>query len=312
MPQQQTLKNPIGCTGVGLHSGVKVNMTLRPAAPGTGVVFRRTDVDGDAGLIAARWDHVVDTTLCTTIGNDAGVRVATIEHLMAALAGCNVDNVMVDLDGPEVPVMDGSAAPFVFLVECAGTIVQAAARRSIRVARPVDVVDGPARVTLQPSIGFSVAVEIDFDSPAITQHEGFFDLHNGGFRREICRARTFGFERDVERLWSAGFARGGSLDNAVVIGNDDEVMNEGGLRYGDEFVRHKVLDTVGDLYLAGAPLLAHFDGRRPGHSTNNRLLRALFADPANWEWSDAAPVPTSPGQFGWPIQAEPVRAAAGS
>jgi len=297
LPQQHTLKNPIGCTGVGLHSGVKVQMTLRPAAPNTGIVFRRTDIAGDAGIIPARWDTVTDTTLCTTVGNDAGAKVATIEHLLAGLAGCGVDNVIVELDGPEVPVMDGSAAPFVFLIDCAGTIAQTAARRFVRVLRPVSLEDGLSEVSVQPSNGFSVAVEIDFDSTAISQHSGFFDLHNGGFRREICRARTFGFERDVERLWSLGFARGGSLDNAVVIGNDDEILNEGGLRYGDEFVRHKVLDTVGDLYLAGAPLLAHFHGVRPGHAMNNRLLRELFADPANWDWSDQAPVATSPLSF---------------
>jgi UDP-3-O-[3-hydroxymyristoyl] N-acetylglucosamine deacetylase len=305
------LKSSIGCTGVGLHSGVKVEMTLRPAAPNTGIVFHRTDVGGDAGVIPARWDTVTDTTLCTTVGNDAGVKVATIEHLLAGLAGSGIDNVIIELDGPEVPVMDGSAAPFVFLVDCAGTMPQAAVRRSVRVLRPVVLEDGPARVSLEPSAGFSVGVEIDFDSAAISQHSGFFDLHNGGFRREICRARTFGFERDVERLWSLGFARGGSLDNAVVIGNDDEILNEGGLRYGDEFVRHKVLDTVGDLYLAGAPLLAHFSGVRPGHALNNQLLRRLFADETNWAWADQAPVPTTAMQVGWNRET-PLRAAVGS
>ena len=252
--QQHTLKNPIGCTGIGLHSGAKVNMTLRPAAANTGIVFRRIDLSDAA--IPARWDAVTDTTLCTTVGNDDGVKVATIEHLMAALAGCGIDNVIVELDGPEVPIMDGSSAPFVFLIDCAGRCEQNARRRSIRVLKTVEVVEQDRVAVLHPSEGFSVAFEIDFDSAAISATSGFFDLHNGGFRRDICRARTFGFERDVDRLIELGFARGGSLDNAVVVGRDDEILNEGGLRYGDEFVRHKVLDTVGDLYLAGAPLLA--------------------------------------------------------
>lgn len=282
--EQHTLKNAIGCTGIGLHSGAKVNMTLHPAEPDTGIVFRRVDLDGTDGQVLARWDMVTDTTLCTTVGNAAGVKVATIEHLVAALAGCGIDNVVIELDGPEVPIMDGSSAPFVFLIDCAGRVEQNAPRRAIRVLKPVEVVNSGRSAVLLPSDGFSVSFEIDFDSSAISATTGFFDLHNGGFRRDICRARTFGFERDVDRLVELGFARGGSLDNAVVIGRDDEILNEGGLRYGDEFVRHKVLDTVGDLYLAGAPLLAHFEGQRSGHQLNNLLLRELFADPSSWEY----------------------------
>ena len=290
--QQHTLKNSIGCTGIGLHSGVKVNMTLHPAACDTGIVFHRTDLPADGG-VAARWDRVTDTTLCTTIGDGAGIKVATIEHLMAALAGCGIDNVVVELDGPEVPIMDGSSAPFVFLLDCAGRADQEAPRRAIRVLKPVSIVEPDRSATLLPSDGFSVAFEIDFDSAAISDTWGFYDLHNGGFRRNICRARTFGFERDVDRLVELGFARGGSLDNAVVVGRDDEILNEGGLRYGDEFVRHKILDTVGDLYLAGAPLLAHFEGYRSGHQLNNKLLQALFADPSAWEYCYDAAQPVS-------------------
>lgn len=289
---QQTLKSAINCTGVGLHTGQRINMTLEPAAPGSGIRFVRTDAD-DA-LIPAAWDRVADTRLCTLLANDEGVSVGTVEHLMAALAGCAIDNVLIRLDGPEVPVMDGSSAPFVFLIECAGVAPQAAPRRSIRVCRTVEVEDGDKRMTISPSPGFSVAFEIDFDSRAIGRQTGWYDLHNGGFKKEICRARTFGFERDVENLRAAGLARGGSLENVVVIGSDDAIMNSDGLRFDDEFLRHKVLDTVGDLYLAGAPLLAHVDGVRAGHAMNNKLLHALFADEANWAWSDAVPVPTRP------------------
>lgn len=294
--QQHTLKNAINCSGVGLHSGAKVTMCLRPAAIGSGIVFHRTDINAaistantdDAavvdGDIPARWDAVSDTVMSTTIQNDAGIKVATVEHLMAALAGCGVDNVRVELDGPEVPVMDGSSAPFVFLIECAGLAPQQARRRAIRVLRRVEIDDGHRRAALLPSDGFTVSLEIEFDSPAIARQSGFFDLHNGGFKRDICRARTFGFEHDVSRLKDLGLGQGGSLDNVVVVGRDDEIMNDGGLRYGDEFVRHKVLDCVGDFYLAGAPLLAHFAGQRTGHASNNALLRKLFADPANWEY----------------------------
>lgn len=310
--QQHTLKNAINCSGVGLHSGAKVTMSLRPAAVDTGIVFHRTDMVSAAAVasiksslasaqmptqmtdadIPARWDTVSDTIMSTTIQNAARTKVATIEHLMAALAGCGIDNVRVELDGPEVPVMDGSSAPFVFLIECAGLASQQARRRAIRVLRRVDIDDGQRRAALLPSDGFSVALEIDFDSPAIAHQSGFFDLHNGGFKLDICRARTFGFENDVSRLREIGLGQGGSLDNVVVVSHDDEIMNDGGLRYGDEFVRHKVLDCFGDFYLAGGPLLAHFAGQRTGHASNNELLRKLFSDPANWEYSYDQAKPT--------------------
>jgi len=212
---------------------------------------------------------------------------------MAALAGCGIDNVVVELAGPEVPIMDGSSAPFVFLIECAGLEMQQAPRRSVRVLRRVEIDEGDRRAVLLPSDGFSVSLEIEFDSAAIVEKSGFFDLHNGGFKRDICRARTFGFEREVSRLMDLGLAQGGSLDNAVVVGRDDEIMNEGGLRYCDEFVRHKVLDCVGDFYLVGGPMLTHFAGQRTGHASNNRLLRKLFSDPANWEYSHEVPQPST-------------------
>ena len=327
--QQHTLKNAINCSGVGLHSGAKVTMCLRPAAIGSGIVFHRTDintaistsnmdaantvnvtaVDAD---IPARWDTVSDTVMSTTIQNDAGIKVATVEHLMAALAGCGVDNVRVELDGPEVPVMDGSSAPFVFLIECAGLAWQQDRRRAIRVLRRVDIDDGYRRAALLPSDGFTVSLEIQFDSPAIARQSGFFDLHNGGFKRDICRARTFGFEHDVSRLKDLGLGQGGSLDNVVVVGRDDEIMNDGGLRYGDEFVRHKVLDCVGDFYLAGGPLLAHFAGQRTGHASNNALLRKLFADPANWEYchDQAKPSDGLPDVWDELLRATPISAVA--
>ena len=323
--QQHTLKNAINCSGVGLHSGIKVAMCLRPAPANTGIVFHRTDIAGTAASVAldsganaasnaasnaarnsaadilARWDNVSDTVMSTTVQNDAGVKVGTIEHLMAALAGCGIDNARVELDGPEVPIMDGSSAPFVFLIECAGVAPQQARRRWVRVLRRVEIEDGERRAALLPSDGFSVALEIDFDSPAIVERSGFFDLHNGGFKRDICRARTFGFEHEVSRLIDLGLGQGGSLDNVVVVGRDDEIMNEGGLRYGDEFVRHKVLDCVGDFYLAGGPMLAHFGGQRTGHGSNNQLLRKLFSDPSNWEYSYERAKPSHDPIEAWPL-----------
>ncbi len=287
---QRTLKSAINCTGIGLHGGLKVNMTLRPAAIDSGIRFHRVDVRDRDNVIPALHDRVTDSILCTTVGNDADLKVATIEHLMAALAGLGVDNVDIELDGPEVPIMDGSSEPFVFLLECAGIVEQAAPRRRIRILKPVEVRQGEAACSLTPSNGFSVGFEIEFDSSAIGRKDGFFDLHNGAFKREISRARTFGFERDIHKLWELGLARGGSLENAVVIGTDDVVLNDGGLRYEDEFVRHKILDSVGDLYLAGAPLLAHFQGSRSGHALNHALLRELFADASAWSWSTQEPV----------------------
>lgn len=288
MSFQHTLKSAIDCTGVGLHSGRRVTMTLSPAAADTGIVFLRTDLPAERALIPARWDRVVDTRLCTVVANDKGGSVGTVEHLMAALRGCGVDNAVVELDGPEVPIMDGSSEPFIFLIECAGLVAQAAPRRHIRVLREVRVTDGAKMVSLAPSPVASFHVEIDFESAAIRRQEGVLRLTApDSFKNEVCRARTFGFLHEVEAMRKAGLARGGSLENAVVI-NGDRVMNEGGLRYADEFVRHKILDAVGDLYMAGAPIVGHFHGIRPGHAMNNLLLRALFADSTAWRWEAEA------------------------
>jgi UDP-3-O-[3-hydroxymyristoyl] N-acetylglucosamine deacetylase len=280
-PRQRTLKSPVRCTGIGLHSGVPVNLALFPASVDHGVVFQRTDVESGDVLVPARWSTVVETFHCTAIANEAGVTVSTIEHLMAALAGMGIDNVLVTLDGPEVPIMDGSSAPFVFLVECAGTVEQPAARRAIRVQRPVSVADKGRVASLSPADTFRIDLEIDFGGTAVARQEFQFHDVNGSFKADIARARTFGFLHEVDSLRAAGLALGGSLDNAVVV-SGDRVLNEGGLRYGDEFVRHKVLDCIGDLALAGAPILGHFQGVRTGHAMNNLLLRELFSNPANY------------------------------
>ena len=285
---QRTLKNSIGCTGIALHSGAQVALTLAPAEPDDGIVFKRTDIAA-AAAIPARWNHVVDTRLNSTLGGAGGVTIGTVEHLMAALAGCEIDNAVIEVDGPEVPIMDGSAAPFVFLIECAGIVEQERPRRVIRIRKPVSVEDGPCFASLTPAPGFSVSFDIDFTSAAVCRQTIRIGLANGTFKKELARARTFGFLDEIEGLRAAGLARGGSLENAVVI-SGDEVLNEGGLRYADEFVRHKVLDAIGDLYLAGAPIVGRFHGVCSGHDTNNRLLRALFADADAWS---AQPMGTS-------------------
>jgi UDP-3-O-[3-hydroxymyristoyl] N-acetylglucosamine deacetylase len=284
--RQQTLKNSIGCSGVGLHSGATVAITLHPAAVDTGIVFRRTDADGLGMEVQAHVDNVVDARLGTTIGDAEGRTLATIEHLMAALCGAGVDNAIIDVEGPEVPVMDGSSAPFVFLIECAGLVRQDAPRRYIEVLKPIHVDGGDRTASLHPDNVFSLDFEIDFDSAAIGNQFMSVQLINGTFKGEISRARTFGFAQEVDQLRKMGLARGGSLDNAVVVG-DGIVLNEEGLRYDDEFVRHKILDSVGDLYLAGVQLHARFSAYRSGHALNHDLLRAMFADPTAWRYTTA-------------------------
>ena len=275
---QRTLKTAIGCRGIGLHSGCKVAMTLHPAPPDTGIAFRRT---GSPTEIRANWANAIDSPLCTALSNGEGMRIGTVEHLMAALAGAAIDNAVVELDGPEVPIMDGSAAPFLFLIECAGIVEQDAARRAIKILKPVSVAEADATAALYPAHGLSMSFEIDFDNPLICRQDICLEFEAGTFRTELSRARTFGLLDEVDRLRQAGFARGGSLDNAVVVGHD-QVLNIGGLRYADEFVRHKLLDAFGDLYLAGGPLVGAFRGVRSGHAHTRRLLAALFADGEAW------------------------------
>jgi UDP-3-O-[3-hydroxymyristoyl] N-acetylglucosamine deacetylase len=281
--REKTLKTSIHCTGTGLHSGAKVSMTLNPAPAGTGIVFRRTDMPSAVGEVRAVWNNVVDTRLCTALGNEHGVRVSTIEHLMAALYGGEIDNAIIELNGPEVPIMDGSAQPFVFLIECAGVVAQEQPRRAIQILQPVSVAEGKRSVTLAPAADFSVEFEFDFENGALSAQEFFMAVDPATFRTEVSRARTFGFAEEVARLRAAGLARGGSLDNAVVIGNG-RVLNKDGLRFQDEFVRHKVLDCVGDLYLAGAPVLGRVRCIRSGHRHNNIALRALFEQRDAWRF----------------------------
>jgi UDP-3-O-[3-hydroxymyristoyl] N-acetylglucosamine deacetylase len=275
---QQTLKTAIGCCGVGLHSGQQLSMTLLPGRPDTGIVFRRSDAGAEIG---ATWRNTDESALCTRLTDGEGITVGTIEHLMAALAGAEIDNAIVELDGPEVPIMDGSAAPFLFLIECAGIVEQDAARRAIKVLKPVGVTEDGATAALFPDHGFSMSFEIDFANPLIRRQDMSVAFAAGTFKTELSRARTFGLLDEVEGLRAAGFARGGSLDNAVVV-SGNHVLNRGGLRYGDEFVRHKLLDAYGDLYLAGGPIIGHFRGVRSGHAHTRRLLAELFADEGAW------------------------------
>jgi UDP-3-O-[3-hydroxymyristoyl] N-acetylglucosamine deacetylase len=279
---QKTLKNAIRCRGVGLHGGRDASLVLKPAPADHGIVFRRVDLEAGRGDIPARWDRVVDTQLCTRIANEHGAQVATIEHLMAALAGSEIDNALIEVDGPEVPIMDGSSAPFVMLLKCAGSAEVEAPRRAIRLLKTITVEADGHKVVLEPADDFSVDFEIEFDTPAITHKRLDVRLVNGTFNDTISRARTFGFAQDIEKLRSIGLARGGSLDNAIVV-DGPRILNEDGLRFDDEFVRHKVLDCVGDLYLAGMPLLARVTAFRSGHKFNNLALRALFADESAWE-----------------------------
>jgi UDP-3-O-[3-hydroxymyristoyl] N-acetylglucosamine deacetylase len=264
-------------------------MTLRPAPAGYGIEFVRTDLGhGDGARIPALWNNVCDTRLCTVLGNDTGARVGTVEHLLAALFGSDIDNAVIEIDGPEVPAMDGSAAPFVFLIECAGTVEQAAPRRAIQVLRRISVDDGDSTVSITPGIGFSINFDIDFAGTAIERQSCFMPFGAGVFKAEIARARTFGFLHEIGQLRAAGLARGGSLDNAIVI-NGLRVMNEDGLRFDDECVRHKVLDCAGDLYLAGGPVVGHVVASKSGHELNNRLLRTLFARRDAWRYVDMMP-----------------------
>lgn len=283
---QQTLKNSIHCTGVGVHSGRKTSLRLVPAPIDSGIVFVRTDISDRDNLIEARWDNVTDTQLCTVVSNDDGVSVGTVEHLMAALRGCGIDNLRIELDGPEVPIMDGSAEPFVFLIECAGIESQDRPRSLIRVLKPIEIREDGKLARLEPDSECVFAFEIDFAPRLDLQQQYSLPIDPHGFKRHVSRARTFGFLEDVDRLRAMGLARGGSLDNAVVI-SGDQVLNKGGLRFPDELVRHKLLDAVGDLYLAGAPIIGRYAGYRAGHAMNNRLLHALFADHTAWTYASA-------------------------
>ncbi|MEH6585376.1 MAG: UDP-3-O-acyl-N-acetylglucosamine deacetylase [Halioglobus sp.] len=295
MIRQRTLRNSIKATGVGLHTGEKVYLTLAPAPVDTGIVFRRVDLD-PVVEIPGRADNVADTTLSTGLLAN-GERVSTVEHLMAAMAGLGIDNAYVDVSAPEVPIMDGSAGPFVFLIQSAGIEEQNAAKKFIRIKRKVTVEDGDKVASFLPFDGFKVAFTIDFDHPVFRDRTAHADVDfsTTSFVKEISRARTFGFMHEIEYLRSKGLARGGSVDNAIVV-DEYRILNQDGLRYDDEFVRHKVLDAIGDLYLLGNSLIGEFRAYKSGHALNNASLRALIAQPDAWEvvtFEDEATAPIS-------------------
>jgi UDP-3-O-[3-hydroxymyristoyl] N-acetylglucosamine deacetylase len=282
---RRTLKSAIGCVGTGLHGGAQVQMTLRPAEAGNGITFRRTDLNV---IIPARFDLVVDSRLCTVIGlaDQPAARVGTIEHLMAALAASRIDDLIVDVDAPELPILDGSAAPFLFLIESAGIAEHGGTREIFEILRPVSVANGEAFAELRPhgsayATGFDMSLAIDFAAAAIGRQAYSLSLTPDSFATELAQARTFTQAAEVEALRAAGLAKGGSLRNAVVV-DGAKILNPEGLRFPDEFVRHKLLDVVGDLALAGAPIAGRFIGNRTGHALNNQLLRTLFADTANY------------------------------
>ncbi|WP_439496562.1 UDP-3-O-acyl-N-acetylglucosamine deacetylase [Bosea sp. (in: a-proteobacteria)] len=289
--RQTTLRAPVSLQGIGVHSGAPAGICLKPSSANSGIVFLRKEAEGGPShLIHARHTKVSATELCTVIGDRSGASVSTIEHLMSACTGLGLDNVLIEIDGPEMPIMDGSAAEFVAAIEATGIVALGATRRYLKILQPVRVENGRAFAELVPfDDGFRLDVEIDFDTPVIGRQRKVFDLEPVAYAGEISRARTFGFMREVEQLWKAGFALGASLDNTVAIG-DDKVVNPEGLRYADEFVRHKVLDAVGDLALAGYPILGEFRSYCGGHRLNVRILEALFADRANYAVIEAEPV----------------------
>lgn len=300
MIKQRTLKNVIRATGVGLHTGEKVYLTLRPAAPDTGIIFRRVDLEPPVEIPATP-ENVGDTTLSSTLVKD-GVRISTVEHLLSAFAGLGIDNAYIDLSAPEVPIMDGSAGPFVFLIQSAGIEDQAAPKRFIRIKRPVTVEDGDKWARFEPFEGFKVAFTIDFDHPVFKGRgqTAEVDFSTTSFVKEVSRARTFGFMNQLESLRANNLALGGSLDNAVVV-DDYRILNEDGLRYEDEFVKHKILDAIGDLYLLGRSLIGAFSGYKSGHALNNRLLCALLADETAWELVTFDDLEKAPISFMQPV-----------
>jgi UDP-3-O-[3-hydroxymyristoyl] N-acetylglucosamine deacetylase len=300
MLKQRTLKTLTRAVGVGLHSGQRVELTLRPAPPDSGIVFRRVDLPHPVDIVVGA-TAVTDTRMASTLSN-GDARVLTVEHLMSACAGLGLDNLLIDITAEEVPILDGSAASFVYLLQSAGVVDQDAPRRFIRITQPVEVREGEGAnlkwARLDPYHGYKLTFEIEFDHPAVdsTGQRVEFDLGSGQYAREIARARTFGFTRDVEMLRANGLARGGGLDNAIVM-DDDKVLNADGLRYGDEFAKHKILDAMGDLYIVGRPLLAAYGAFRSGHGLNNKLLRELLSQPQAYELVTFDDVRQAPAGF---------------
>ena len=306
MLQQRTLKSLTRAVGVGLHSGQRVELTLRPAAPDTGIVFRRIDLPEPVDIVVSA-EAVTDTRLASTLSK-GGAKVLTVEHLMSACAGLGVDNLMVDITAEEIPILDGSAASFVFLLQSAGIVTQNAPRRFIRILRPVEVREGTGAnekwARLEPFHGYKLRFEIEFHHPAVdsTGQCVEFDLSTGSYSRDIARARTFGFTKDVEMMRANGLALGGGLDNAIVM-DDYKVLNADGLRYDDEFVKHKILDAMGDLYIVGKPLLASYSAFRSGHALNNKLLRELLAHQEAWDVVTFEDTKLAPAGFAQPARA---------
>lgn len=296
MLKQRTLKKVIHATGVGLHNGEKVTLTLRPASINTGIIFKRVDLP-QPNEIKATPEAVHDTRMCSALEQD-GARVATVEHLMSALAGLGVDNVLIEVNAPEIPIMDGSSGPFVFLLQQAGLVEQNAAKKFIRILKNLEVIDGDKWVRFEPYHGFKIDFTIDFNHP-VFEHSGNhvqIDFAEDSYIKEISRARTFGFMHEVEYLRSNGLARGGSLENAIVL-DEYRVLNNDGLRYEDEFAKHKVLDAIGDLYMLGYPILGAFYAHKSGHALNNKLLRALLQNESAWEFATFAEKTEAPAGF---------------
>ena len=282
---QHTMSKTATLSGVGLHSGAETTLKIKKADVHSGIVFVRTDVSDRDNRISGKWDAVVDTRLCTVVGNEAGVTVGTVEHLMAALRSCGVDNAVIELDGPEVPIMDGSSEPFIAAIQKAGLKTQAAPRRAIKILKEVRIEDGDKVVVLKPAIGSKFKSVIEFAHPSIGKQSYEIEMLNGHFATDVADARTFGFMEEVQALRAMGLALGGSTDNAIVL-DKNGVLNESGLRYHDEFARHKLLDAVGDLYLAGAPIIGMYEGFKAGHAMNNKILHALFAQEDAWTTMD--------------------------
>jgi len=305
MLKQRTLKKEISATGVGLHTGDKVTLTLRPAAPDAGIVFRRVDLVNQPE-IKVQPNLVSDTRLCSALEQN-GARVSTVEHLLSALAGLGVDNIMIDISASEVPIMDGSSSPFIYLLQSAGIVEQNALKKFIRIKKTVEVKDGDKWVRFDPYFGFKIDFTIDFNHP-VFEHSSQtvqIDFAENAYIKEISRARTFGFMHEVEYLRDNNLARGGSLDNAIVL-DEYRVLNADGLRYDDEFVKHKVLDAIGDLYVLGHPLLAAFSAHKSGHAMNNQLLNVLLADPDAWEYATFSNTEEAPDAFKNDISGAPV------
>lgn len=303
MIKQRTLKQSVQVTGIGLHKGDKVTMTLRPAPANTGILFRRVDLEPFVD-IPARADAVGDTMLCTCLSNDEGISISTVEHLSSALAGMGVDNIIVEVDANELPIMDGSASPFIFLLQSAGIEEQNAAKKFIRVTKTVRVEDGEKWAELRPHNGFRVDFRIDFEHPVISQtrQHMVMDFDTSSYIDEVSRARTFGFMKDLEYMHAHDLALGGSMENAVAL-DDYRVLNQEGLRYEDEFLKHKILDAIGDLYLGGHAIIGELCAYKSGHGLNNKLLNQLLAQRDCWEYVSYESEDKLPIQFGLPVMA---------